>query len=125
SGSFMPLKGASQRFIRCAGSLGWGFPASVGVKCALGRRPVVCFTGDGGFYYHLTELETASRYNIPIVVVVNNNGAYGADRRGEVNPYQRDASSSDGELSWKFGQHNFAQIAKELGCEGVRVQQPA
>ena len=123
SGSFMPLKGASQRFIRCAGSLGWGFPASVGAKCALGSRPVVCFTGDGGFYYHLAELETAARYEIPVVVVVNNNGAYGADRRSEPNPYRRD-DSREADLSWKFGQHNFAQIAKELGCDGVRVERP-
>jgi acetolactate synthase-1/2/3 large subunit len=123
SGSFMPLKGASQRFIRCAGSLGWGFPASIGAKCALGGRPVVCFTGDGGFYYHLAELETAARYDIPVVVVVNNNGAYGAERRSEPNPYRRD-DSREANLSWKFGQHNFAQIAKELGCEGVRVERP-
>src|SRR5438874_5795886 len=90
SGSFMPLKGASQRFIRCAGSLGWGFPASIGAKCALGDRPVVCFTGDGRIYYHLAELGTAARYKIPVVVVVNHNGAYGAERRSEPNPYRRD-----------------------------------
>jgi acetolactate synthase-1/2/3 large subunit len=124
SGSHMPLKGPSQRFIRCAGSLGWGFPAAIGAKCALGDRPVVCFTGDGGFYYHLPELETAARYEIPVVVVVNNNGSYGAERRLEGNPYRSD-DSRDAELSWKFGgQHNFAQIAQELGCEGVRVERP-
>lgn len=123
SGSFMPLKGATQRFIRCAGSLGWGFPAAIGAKCALGSRPVVCFTGDGGFYYHLAELETAARYEIPVVVVVNNNGAYGADRRSEPNPYRRDASD-EADRSWKFGQHNFAQIGRELGCEGVRIERP-
>jgi acetolactate synthase I/II/III large subunit len=123
SGSFLPLKGASQRYIRCAGSLGWGFPAAIGAKCALGSRPVVCFTGDGGFYYHLAELETAARYGIPVVVVVNNNGQYGADRRSEPNP-NRSGNSLDGDLSWKFGQLDFAQIAKDFGCDGVRVEQP-
>jgi acetolactate synthase-1/2/3 large subunit len=123
SGSFMPLKGASQRFVRCAGSLGWGFPAAIGAKCALGNRPVVCFTGDGGFYYHLTELETAARYGIGVVVVVNNNGQYGADRGPDANPYRR-AGSSEGDLNWKFGQVNFAQVAQELGCAGVRVERP-
>jgi acetolactate synthase I/II/III large subunit len=124
SGSHMPLKGPSQRFIRCAGSLGWGFPAAIGAKCALGDRPVVCFTGDGGFYYHLPELETAARYEIPLVVVVNNNGSYGADRPAGDNPYVSHASQ-DSRRSWKFGaQYNFAQIAKELGCEGVRVERP-
>jgi acetolactate synthase-1/2/3 large subunit len=124
SGSHMALKGPSQRFIRCAGSLGWGFPASIGAKCALGNRPVVCFTGDGGFYYHLAELETASRYGIPVVVVVNNNGAYGADRGSERNPYRGDAGQ-DAELMWKFGKYNFAEIAREFGCEGIRVEDPS
>src|SRR6202040_2559132 len=112
SGSFMPMKGATQRFIRCAGSLGWGFPASIGAKCALGSRPVVCFTGDGGIDYHLVEIETAARVKIPVGVVVNNNGAYGADRRSEPNPYRRD-DSPEADRSWKFGQYNFPQIAKE------------
>ena len=123
SGSFLPVQAASQRFIRCAGSLGWGFPAAIGAKCALGSRPVVCFTGDGGFYYHLPELETAARYSIPVVVVVNNNGQYGADRRSDPSPYRTDASS-EADLTWKFGQHDFAAIAREFGCEGVRVDRP-
>jgi len=122
SGSFMPLKGASQRFVRCAGSLGWGFPAAIGAKAALGDRPVVCFTGDGGFYYHIAELETAARYGIPLVVVVNNNGAYGAERPDEQSPYRADAGIGDANKTWKFGQYNFAQIAREFGCEGVRVE---
>ena len=62
-----------QRYIRCAGSLGWGLPGAIGVKCALPDRPVICFTGDGGLYYHMAELETAARYGINVVFVVNNN----------------------------------------------------
>jgi acetolactate synthase-1/2/3 large subunit len=124
SGSHMGLKGPGQRFIRCAGSLGWGFPAAIGAKCALGDRPVVCFTGDGGFYYHVTELETAASYQIPVVVVVNNNGSYGAERPSNANPYATEALR-DRDRAWKFGgQHNFAAIAKELGCEGLRVERP-
>jgi hypothetical protein len=49
-----------QSYIRAAGSLGWGFPAAMGAKCGAPDRPVICFIGDGGFYYHLSELETAS-----------------------------------------------------------------
>ena len=62
-------------FIRAAGSLGWAFPASLGAKVAMPKKPVVCFTGDGGFWYHLQELETAVRCGIPTVTVVNNNDA--------------------------------------------------
>lgn len=125
SGSFMPLKGPSQRFVRCAGSLGWGFPAAIGAQCALGEsRPVVCFTGDGGFYYHLAELETAVRYNVPLVIVVNNNGAYGAERSSEPSPYRSDAGATDADKTWKFGKYNFAQIARDFGCEGIRIEEP-
>ena len=69
----MDLRSAGQRYLRAAGSLGWAFPAAIGAKCAAPDKPVVCFAGDGAFMYHLTELETARRYGIPVVVVVNNN----------------------------------------------------
>jgi len=62
-----------QRYFRAAGSLGWSFPASLGGKCGAPDKPVFCFTGDGGFYYHLPELETARRRGIKTVTIVNNN----------------------------------------------------
>ena len=62
-----------QQYVRAAGSLGWAFPASLGVKCAAPDRPVICFTGDGAFWYHLSELETAKRWGIKTVTIVNNN----------------------------------------------------
>lgn len=120
--SMMALQGPTQRFARCCGSLGWAIPASIGAKAALGARPVVCFTGDGGTYYHLSELETAARYKLPVVFVVNNNGAYAGE-----NDYWPPAYGEAEEASyphWKFGDINFAQIAKEFGCDGVRVHRP-
>src|SRR5207249_5520970 len=94
TGTMIDLMHASQRYIRCAGSLGWAFPAALGVKCALPDRPVLCFCGDGGFYYHLAELETAARFGINAVIVVNDNrsldqeirlfdAAYGGQQRGK------------------------------------------
>jgi acetolactate synthase I/II/III large subunit len=70
TGTMIELNGAGQTYLRAAGSLGWAFPASLGAKCAAGDRKVVCFTGDG-FYYHLAELESARRYNIPVAVIIN------------------------------------------------------
>src|SRR5262249_11065019 len=46
-----------QRYLRCGGSLGWAFPATLGAKAALPDKPVVGFCGDAGFYYHMAELE--------------------------------------------------------------------
>ena len=76
TGAMINLRHPGQSYIRAAGSLGWGFPASLGVKCGAPERPlglVVCFTGEGGFFYHLSELETASRCGINTVTVINNN----------------------------------------------------
>jgi len=55
TGALVDLNHREQRYIRAAGSLGWAFPASLGAKCAAPDRPVVCFTGDGGFWYHIAE----------------------------------------------------------------------
>ena len=60
TGTMIDLKHPDQSYIRCSGSLGWGLPAAMGAKCAQPDRPVLCFTGDGGIWYHLSELETAS-----------------------------------------------------------------
>ena len=121
---YIEFKHANQRYFRTAGSLGWGFPATLGVKCAMPDRPVVCFTGDGGFYYHIAELETARRHNINAVIVVNNNSAlnqeiklndlaYGGKQRGRA------------EEMWKFPDVNFAKIAEGFGCVGIRVEKAA
>jgi acetolactate synthase-1/2/3 large subunit len=122
AGVYMELRSPRQSFIRCAGSLGWGLPASLGAKCAAGDRPVICVTGDGGLYYHLSELETARRHGIGVVVVVNNNGSYAGEQRMWTNAYEDTDGGAD--QMWRFGDRDFASIARELGCTGIRVQTP-
>jgi acetolactate synthase-1/2/3 large subunit len=124
SGTLVDLTKPNQRYIRAAGgSLGWAFPASLGVKCGCPDRPVICFTGDGGLYYHLSELETAARWGISTVVVVNNNGGYGQCLRGIRNAYgDLDGHKED---LFRFQDVNLAKLARTLGCEGTRVEHPA
>lgn len=109
--------------IRCAGSLGWGFPASLGAKCAFPDRPVVAFVGDGGYWYHLQEMETAVRFGINSVTVVNNNNSMNQ----EINVYTKayDGSPSDqwGTM-WKFTEVNLTRIAEEMGAFAIRVEKP-
>jgi len=123
SGTMIGLRRPGQRYIRCAGTLGWGFPASLGVKCALPDRPVLCFTGDGGFYYHLSELETAARLGINAVVLVNDNAALGQTKRGFDAAYGGTQRGHAREM-WAFRQTDFAGVAESVGCLGVRVQRP-
>jgi acetolactate synthase-1/2/3 large subunit len=77
SGALIEITKPGQDCIRAAGSVGWGFPASLGAKCAAPDRLVICFTGNGGFWYHMSELETARRRSINTVVVINNNSGFG------------------------------------------------
>jgi acetolactate synthase I/II/III large subunit len=116
TGTMVHLK-AGQRYIRCAGSLGWGFPAALGVKCALPHSPVICFTGDGGFWYHLAEMETAARCGINTITVVNNNNSLNQVSQA----YAGQTGTDD---LWRFSETNFAAIARDMGCFGRRVTRP-
>lgn len=117
------LNSPDQIYLRAAGSLGWSFPAALGAKCALPHRPVICFNGDGAFWYHLSELETARRHNINTVTIINNNGGFGQGIKDIHNMYG-DTPGNKEEL-YAFTPVNFANIAREMGCWGRRVEDPA
>ena len=110
-------------FIRAAGSLGWAFPASLGAKCAVPKKPVVCFTGDGGFWYHLQELETAVRCGIPTITIVNNNNSLNQETTIFQHAYGGKPSKKQGEM-WHFSKVDFAAMAETMGALGIRVTKP-
>lgn len=122
TGTMVDLKHPGQTYLRAAGSLGWSFPAALGAKCAVPDRPVICFSGDGAIYYHLSELETAKRRDIPVVLVINNNSAF-AQGIPKIRALYGDSMGNRDELS-RFGPTNFADIARAFGVEGIRVEQP-
>lgn len=113
----MRITSTKQSVIRAAGSLGWGFPAAIGAKAAAPDRPVVCFTGDGGFYYHLAELETALRYDLPMVTVLNNNSALNQER------FIWEADDRHAR-NWRFKDVDFVSVAEGFGAWAIRVDQP-
>ena len=123
TGTMMDLKHPDQRFIRCAGSLGWGLPAAIGAKCAAPDRPVICFTGDGGIWYHLTELDTALRCDIPTVTIVNNNRSLNQEKGINERTYGGQTPGSD-EL-WILTDADFAKIAQSMDCFGATVHRPS
>jgi acetolactate synthase-1/2/3 large subunit len=119
TGTMLDLNHPEQSFIRCAGSLGWGFPAAMGAKCAAPDRPVLCFTGDGGIWYHLAELETACKYHLNTVTVVNNNHSLNQEKGGNEGVYGGQTAGSDD--LWIFPDADFAAIARSMGCFGITV----
>jgi len=120
-GGWLDLRSPEQIFVRAAGSLGWAFPASIGAQCALPDRPVVTFTGDGGMWYHLAELETAARWNIPVKIIVNNNDSLNQEIAIYRDAYGGELRGNHHEL-WNFRSVDFAAIARELGVASARVE---
>ncbi len=115
---------AQQKYLRSAGHLGWAFPAALGAKCGAPERPVLCFTGDSGFWYHLSEIETAVRWDIPAVIMVNNNSGGNQSKRGFDRAYGGEQTERGAKELWHFTDVNFAAIAEQMGALGIRVEKP-
>ena len=120
-GGMFDLTHSEQTYIRSAGHLGWAFPASLGAKCALPNKPVICFTGDAGFWYHIAEIEVAVRWNINTIVIVNNNSGGNQSKRGFDRAYGGE-QTEEGRQLWTFNNINFAAIAENIGAVGIRVE---
>jgi len=123
TGSMVDLNHPGQSYIRCAGSLGWGLAGAMGVQCAEPDRPVICFTGDGGLWYHIGELDTAVRYNIPVVTVVNNNHGLLQNKRGDDRGFANVEGADSSEI-WEFNDVDLAKVAESMGAFGIRVTRP-
>jgi acetolactate synthase I/II/III large subunit len=122
-GGLYDLKSPNQSYMRSAGHLGWAFAAGLGAKCAAPNRPVVTFTGDAGFWYHIGDIETAARWGINAITVVNNNGGGNQSKRGFDRVYGGQQTEQAREL-WTFSKVNFAAIAESMGAMGIRVEKP-
>ena len=123
-GGMYDLRTSAQSYLRSAGHLGWAFSAGLGAKCACPHRPVVVFTGDAGFWYHIGEIETAVRWKINSVTVVNNNASGNQSKRGFDRVYGGQQTEQAREL-WTYRMVNFARIAEDIGALGIRVEKPA
>jgi len=123
-GGMYDLRSPRQSYIRSCGHLGWAFPAGLGAKCAAPDRPVITFTGDAGFWYHIGELETAVRWSMNAITIVNNNGGGNQSKRGFDRVYGGQQTQKGREL-WTYTQVNFARVAQDIGALGLRVEKPA
>ena len=123
-GGMFDLRAPSQSYMRSAGHLGWAYPASLGAKCGAPDRPVLCFTGDAGFWYHLTEIETAVRCGINTVTLVNNNSSGNQAAQYWDALYGGKQTDKAREL-WNFTDVDFVRVAETMGATGIRVETAA
>lgn len=97
------------------GTMGFGMGAAIGASLALGKKPVVLYTGDGSFGMNLIELATAVSYNVPLIVVVMNNSSLGMVKQWQKMLYRR---TSQSEL---HRETDFVKVAKAFGAKGMRA----
>ncbi len=100
------------------GTMGYGLGAAIGAAYGTGQRSVL-ITGDGSFGMNLNELATAVRYNVPVVVIIMNNGVLGMVRQWQTLFYDKHYSNSVLERKT-----DFAAFAKAFGADGEAVTTP-
>jgi sulfoacetaldehyde acetyltransferase len=97
------------------GNCGYAFPTIIGAKVAAPDRPAIAYAGDGAWGMSMGETMTCVREDIPVTAVVFNNGQWGAEKKNQVDFYDRRFVA--GELD----NQSFAGIAQAMGAEGVTV----
>jgi acetolactate synthase-1/2/3 large subunit len=102
------------------GTMGYGFPAALGAQKAFPDRLVVAIVGDGSFQMNLQELATAAAYNLPVKVVIINNGYHGMVRQWQQTFYGGRYSSSRLEHS-----PDYVKLAEAYGLPGLRATKPS
>lgn len=100
------------------GTLGYGFPVALGAAVAAGGRRVLSVTGDGGFGWNLQELATAQRYQLPVTLVVFNDGHYGNVRAIQKREF-------GAEVAVELTNPDFQLLGKAFGVDSVAVDEPA
>jgi sulfoacetaldehyde acetyltransferase len=99
------------------GNCGYALPTIIGAKTAAPNRPAIAYAGDGAWAMSMVEILTAVRHEIPVTAVVFHNRQWGAEKKNQVDFYNRRFVA--GELD----SPSFAGIAKSMGAEGIVVDE--
>ena len=97
--------------------MGYGFPAAMGAAVARPKDLVVAVVGDGGFQMTFNELATVVEYQIPVKIVIINNGFLGMVRQWQEQFYDRNYSHSDMKVA-----PDFVKLAEAYGVTALRAE---
>ena len=98
--------------------MGFGMPAAMGVQTAFPDAQVICVAGDASILMNIQELGTLSQYNLPVKVVVLNNGWQGMVRQWQESFYEERYSASE----MTGGMPDFPALAEAFGVKGVAIR---
>ena len=120
-----PFEQRRRSFDTVSGILGWGLAASIGVKIGNPDKEVWCLTGDGSLNFGSQALWSAVRYEVPIGIVVFNNGQYQANRHNQ-NRYEGRMLQTGKYIGVNLGHPDisYVKMAETYGMEGERVENP-
>jgi len=102
------------------GTMGFGLPAAVGAQLALPNQLVIAVVGDGGFQMTNQELATAIQYELPVKILIMNNGYLGMVRQWQEMFYDRTYSEVDISVA-----PDFVKLAEAYGAAGFRAEKPS
>jgi acetolactate synthase-1/2/3 large subunit len=120
AGALVETRSAGRTFLRADGSLGWAFPGALGAQVAVPDKQVICVIGDGGFGYHVGDLETAVRLQLPVVVVVLNNGTLAFEEHVQTLLYGHVVPEVN-----EFHDVDYGAVARAFGANGFRATNAA
>jgi acetolactate synthase-1/2/3 large subunit len=116
--SLLPIK---RRLINSvSGSIGASIPFAIAARTVEAKAPIVAILGDGTFGFHMAELETAARRNLPFVAIVGNDAAWNAERQIQLREYG--AHRAHG---CELTPARYDRVAEGLGARGWLVTSPA
>ena len=116
---FFRFRRFGQHVAPTSGSMGYGVPAAVAMKRLYPERPVICFAGDGDFLMNGQEFATAVQYDLPLMVIIADNGIYGTIRMHQEREYPGRI------IATELRNPDFAAYARAFGGFGVTVERTA
>jgi acetolactate synthase-1/2/3 large subunit len=102
------------------GAMGFALPAALGAAAALEGRPLVVVAGDGGFQLNIQELQTVVRNELPLKLVILDNGCHGMVRQFQQSYFDERYQST----LWGYSAPDFARVAEAFGIESLAVDDP-
>jgi acetolactate synthase-1/2/3 large subunit len=102
------------------GMIGTGVPIGIAAKLARPNSPVIVFVGDGSLGFHFMEFDTAIRHQLPMVVVVGNDAAWGVEQH-----FQRALYGPDRLVATSLRRMRYDQMVQAIGGYGEYVERPA
>jgi acetolactate synthase-1/2/3 large subunit len=101
------------------GTMGYGFPAAIGAQIAFPKKTVIDIAGDGSIQMNIQELATVAQYNLPVKIVILNNGYLGMVRQWQGLFYNKCYSQTSLDAS-----PDFIKLAEAYGVVGLRATKP-